>query len=65
MTDKDIDKIWKRVKRVMEEYHMRMDYGAAATIGGAFGELVDEIKRLQQEVEFWRNIAESCECNND
>ncbi|WP_046721477.1 hypothetical protein [Heyndrickxia coagulans] len=62
MTDKEIDKIWQRVKSVMDEY--RMDYGAAATIGGAFGELVDEIKRLQQKVEFWRDIAESCECNN-
>lgn len=50
MTDKEIDKIWQRVKSVMDEYHM--DYDAAVVIGGAFGELVDEIKRLQQEVEF-------------
>lgn len=47
MTDKEIDKIWQRVKLVMEEYHM--DYGAAVAIGGAFGELVDEIKKLQAE----------------
>lgn len=53
MTDKEIDKIWQRVKIVMEEYDM--DYGAAATIGSAFGELVDELKKLQQ--------AKSC--NND
>lgn len=63
MTDKEIDRIWQRVKSVMEEYHM--DYGEAVTIGGAFGELVDEIKRLQQEVEFWRDIVESRERNND
>ncbi len=61
MTDKEIDKIWQRVKSVMDEY--RMDYDAAVAIGGAFGELVDEIKRLQQKVELPDN--ESRITNNE
>ncbi|GAB3797283.1 hypothetical protein [Virgibacillus kimchii] len=48
MNKKDFDEIWKPVSNVIA--NTRMDYAEAVTIGGQFGELISEIKRLRKRV---------------
>lgn len=50
MTEKELNEIWKLVKKVIENYNL--NYYAAVTIGGQFGKLTTEIKKLQEKIEY-------------
>lgn len=56
MNDKEIDEIWKPVKSVIDHY--RMNYDAAVTLGGQFGKLIEEIKRLREENQNYKQALE-------
>ncbi|MER2172085.1 MAG: hypothetical protein ABS938_15815 [Psychrobacillus psychrodurans] len=45
------------------------DYSTTIAVGSNdlehIVEALEDIERLQKEVHFWKDLAESCECNND
>lgn len=61
MSDADFEEIWKPVKSVME--YLQMEYDEAVTIGGQFGKLKSEIKRLEKELQVYKDIVNSCKCD--
>lgn len=56
MNDKDFEKIWAPVKSVIE--YKQMGDHEALTLGGQFGKLKTEIKRLQKEVDRYERVIE-------
>src|SRR5699024_5983713 len=53
----NFDEVWKPIKSVID--HCSLDYAEAVTLGGQFGEMKSEIKRLQQQNKRYREAIRS------
>jgi hypothetical protein len=47
LTDEELEEIWKPVESVIN--HLKMGYDEAIVMGGAYGKLCAEIKRLRDK----------------
>jgi hypothetical protein len=47
VSDPEFDKIWRPVQSVID--HLKMGYDESVIIGGAFGQLIAEVKQLKAD----------------
>jgi predicted RNase H-like nuclease (RuvC/YqgF family) len=73
--DSKLEKVLQRLKyqykayeaelqEINEEEDGMIDISVACALANSIPYLIKTIDEQQKEIEFWKDLAESCECNN-